>query len=94
MYNGCARPFLSHLDLSSGCWDISQTIRQQDARRGDDVQILAQQLDLAFLGDELTDIILRVRPVSALEYGVGMVLDEEAISILQLVDLDIRQCER
>jgi hypothetical protein len=37
---------------------------------------------------------LRVRPVSALEYGVGMVLDEEAISILQLVDLDIRQCER
>jgi 20S proteasome alpha/beta subunit len=73
---------------------VRQSLRQQHPRRGDDVQIFTQQLDLAVLRDQPTGVILRVNPSGSVDEAVGMIFGEESGTVFQFVDLDVRYRER
>jgi hypothetical protein len=72
---------------------VRQAVGQQRPSARNDVEILAQEFDLAVLDDEMADIVLRVHFVRAVDEAFGVVFDEKARagrSIASFVSVRIR----
>jgi hypothetical protein len=60
-----------------GRWHVRQAIGQQRPCTRNDVEVLAQELDLAVLDDEMADIVLCIDLVRPIDEAFGMVFDEK-----------------